>query len=308
MFFFFLFSVNSIYSKLLQISHPVTLYCGCAITSDQIHCGKDKYPFSIEHIVPKSFFSRGDKLDPNSFEERIPVFNDFENDFENDLHNQVLEPRFINNIRSNLPFAESASPFLENKKVLDSCELVLQKDRVILPKDWRRGFVARIFLYIQLKYSKNVLTEEELNMFSAWDQTYPPLKQECKRNEEILKIQGNSNPFIAKHCEEADHTIDVAIYDNQPLFTHDFKYFHEFKKKGDTLQYSFKIPTSSSASFYELLTKNEGVNCIISTKQYYYHKRIPYYLQNETIIECTSSANQEKFLFSVIEDIYKSRT
>lgn len=304
MFSFFLFSVNSIYSKLLQISHPETLYCGCAIASDQIHCGKNTYPFSIEHVVPKSFFLRGDKLDHNSSEKIIPEFNDFKDD----LHNQVLEPHFINKIRSNLPFAESASPFLENKKVLDSCELVLQKDRVILPEDWRRGFVARIFLYIQWKYPKNVLTEEELNMFSAWDQTYPPLHQECKRNKKILKIQGNSNPFIAKHCEEADHTIDVAIYYNQPLFTHDFKYFHEFKKQGDTLQYSFKIPISSSASFYELLTKNEGVDCIISTQKYYYYKRIPYYLQNEKIIQCTSSANQEKSLFLAIEDIYKSRT
>lgn len=302
MFFFFLFSGSSIYNRLLDVSSSKTVYCDCSIRGNHISCNNQTYPFSIEHVVPRSYFTRTLKSTGspiNNNEE--PYFQ-----FKNDLHNQILEPHFINYARTNLPFGEFENPFLKSKKFLHSCNLILQHDRVILPDNWKRGFIARIFLYVQNTYGHNILTEQELEMYSKWNEQYPPLSQECSRNERILQIQGNDNPFITSSCKQQDK-IDVFIYTDMPLFQHEFKYFYAVTQKNDMRTYFFKVPTQSSAHFYELVSKHEKVNCKISPLGYYVYKGVQYFLNHETIIECSSSHPQEEFSL-LIEAIYKSRT
>ena len=35
-------------------------------------------------------------------------------------------------------------------------------------------------------------------MFEKWNKDYPPTKDEIKRAKKIMKIQGNSNPYVSK--------------------------------------------------------------------------------------------------------------
>jgi deoxyribonuclease-1 len=94
---------------------------------------------------------------------RDPLFHQFEND----LHHLVPE----------LPILKRTLQTL--------CE----------PEDKLKGSIARMFLYMQLKY-KIMLPASEKMQYENWHRKYPPTEWERKRNQLIRNVQGDGNPYI----------------------------------------------------------------------------------------------------------------
>jgi len=310
MFFFFLFSTDLKKDVLIQTysEHTTTLYTDCQIDKHKISCEGKEHALSIEHIVPVDYFSRAlqstlnkkNKLPFLDLKKKIPeiVF------FKQDLHNQILEPPFINNLRSNLPFRDNETYFFKKTIPIASSSFTIQPDRVILPENYSRGFVARAFLYVQWKYQRNILTEEDLQLFEEWDNLYPPLEQECSRNKIIEKSQGWDNPFITRHCDGLTKEI-VSTYKDQPNFQHGVKYFYIHAYSNDQVHYSFKIKKEFSTLFYTQLVEQVSHICNPSFDDFFIKKSEKVILLDEVIIHCTGFIDNN--FLKIVKDIINQK-
>ncbi|MDN4015260.1 endonuclease, partial [Chryseobacterium gambrini] len=73
--------------------------------------------------------------------------------------------------------------------------------RVAMPPIETRGKIARSYLYMSKQYNIKLSSQERKTM-EAWDKLNNVTKWECERDYRIKKIQGNSNPFVSRQCEE----------------------------------------------------------------------------------------------------------
>lgn len=100
-----------------------------------------------------------------------------------DLHNLRAAIVNTNSTRSNFPFGEGSGRWkLANAK--------------FYPGDEHVGDVARIVLYIHVRYGLNLSSVGNLNMFLKWHEADPVSDFERARNNNIQDIQGSRNPFI----------------------------------------------------------------------------------------------------------------
>ncbi|WP_324719733.1 Ig-like domain-containing protein [Salinimicrobium sp. HB62] len=124
--------------------------------------------FNTEHIYPQS------KLEGNvNFEEA-----------KNDLHHLRSTDIEINEMRSNYPFTEGSGDY----------ELI--SGNSWYPGDEWKGDVARMVMYVHLKYGEPFSDVGSLEMFLRWNVEDPVSAFELQRQEVIEGAQGNRNPFI----------------------------------------------------------------------------------------------------------------
>src|SRR5690554_3228564 len=109
-----------------------------------------------------------------------------------DLHNLRAAVVSVNSSRSNYPFADGSG---SHGKVSGGW----------YPGDEHIGDVARIVLYISVRYNLNLNLVGNLEMFLRWHELDPVSDFELVRNDNIQNIQKNRNPFI-------DHPELVNIY------------------------------------------------------------------------------------------------
>ncbi|HPN30597.1 MAG TPA: endonuclease [bacterium] len=130
---------------------------------------KDLY-FNCEHIWPQSRFgsakSKGAKYD---------------------MHHIAPTESQINAKRGNNKFGEAT----EETEIS-----VLKKNRFEV-RDKFKGNIARAVFYFSVMYDLPIDEDEEKEL-RKWNQIDPPDFFEKKRNNEVLKIQGNLNIFIEK--------------------------------------------------------------------------------------------------------------
>jgi|GEM_PF-254850 len=74
-----------------------------------------------------------------------------------------------------------------------SCGLKKTFDR-FEPDDSIKGDIARILAYMKVTYHLNI--NGSVSLIKRWNKLDPVSKAERKRDAEIKKIQGNSNPFV----------------------------------------------------------------------------------------------------------------
>lgn len=137
-------------------------------------------------------------------------FNDEKYDAYSDLHHLRVSEASINTARSNSYFDElktyTKSDEYGNKWTNDVFE----------PRDEVKGDIARMLLYMTVRYNDSTLNLELtndkelasksetgtkgyigiLNTILKWNYEDPVDSKEISRNEEIYKVQGNRNPFI----------------------------------------------------------------------------------------------------------------
>ncbi len=69
-------------------------------------------------------------------------------------------------------------------------------DKSWYPGDDWKGDVARMIMYLSLRYNENFKDVGSLDLFLTWNREDPVSDFERQRNNRIQKIQGNRNPFI----------------------------------------------------------------------------------------------------------------
>ncbi len=123
----------------------------------------DQQYFNTEHIYPQSF------LEENSA---------------NDLHVMRVAEAKLNSTRSNHPYADGEGQY---KMVTSSS---------FYPGDEWRGDVARIVMYMNLRYNEPFEDVGTLELFLEWNAEDPVSLLEMQRNNVAEEAQGQRNPFL----------------------------------------------------------------------------------------------------------------
>lgn len=111
---------------------------------------------------------------------------------ESDMHNLVPAIGELNGDRSNFRFGMISG---ESRRYGDVDFEVDFKMRVAEPALAVRGDIARTYYYMQKVYGLKI-TEKQQRLFAIWDREDPVDQWEVWRNQKIMAIQGNNNPFV----------------------------------------------------------------------------------------------------------------
>ena len=146
----------------------ILVYTGEERDKREYEGNKDYSPqtFNTEHIYPQS---------------------KIENTAKGDLHHLRVCDKSVNSRRGNYPFTEGKG---EAKLV----------GRAWYPGDEWKGDVARMVLYLNLRYNEPLLNGDistgGVELFLKWNDEDPVSDLERQRNNAIEQAQGNRNPFI----------------------------------------------------------------------------------------------------------------
>ncbi|MFN4762176.1 Ig-like domain-containing protein [Gillisia sp. Q332] len=120
--------------------------------------------FNTEHIYPQSRLSAADAV--------------------TDMHHLRVADSDINSLRLNYPFTEGSG------------EAGLINGNSWYPGDEWKGDVARMVLYLNIRYGETFNKVGNLDLFLKWNAEDPVSEFEIQRNNVIEGAQGNRNPFI----------------------------------------------------------------------------------------------------------------
>lgn len=101
-----------------------------------------------------------------------------------DMHHLRVADAAINSERNNYPYTEGSGTY------------ALINDDSWYPGDEWKGDVARMVMYVNLKYGESFSEVGNLEMFLRWNVEDPVSEFEMQRQEVIEGAQGNRNPFI----------------------------------------------------------------------------------------------------------------
>jgi len=119
--------------------------------------------FNTEHVYPQSLIS---------------------NTAKGDLHHLRACDTDVNSSRANYPFTEGSGSY------------GLINGNSWYPGDDWKGDVARMIMYLNLRYDENFNDVGNLDLFLKWNAEDPVSEFENQRNDIIQNAQGNRNPLI----------------------------------------------------------------------------------------------------------------
>jgi len=120
--------------------------------------------FNTEHIYPQSKLNTSDAV--------------------TDMHHLRVADADVNSARLNYPFTEGSG------------EAKLINGNSWYPGDEWKGDVARMILYLNIRYGETFTKVGNLDLFLKWNAEDPVSAFELQRNNVIETAQGNRNPFI----------------------------------------------------------------------------------------------------------------
>ncbi|MEL0651967.1 endonuclease [Algibacter sp. TI.3.09] len=145
----------------------ILMYTGESRYWEEYSSGNNPYAtqtYNTEHIFPQSRLSSD-----------IAV---------SDLHHLRAADADVNSDRSNYPYADGSG---SNKLI---------GGNTWYPGDEWRGDVARMVMYLNIRYGEDFNKVGGLELFKAWNVADPVSAFEEQRNNVIYAAQGNRNPFI----------------------------------------------------------------------------------------------------------------
>ncbi|MFK7811634.1 MAG: endonuclease [Maribacter sp.] len=119
--------------------------------------------FNTEHVYPQSLLSADDAV--------------------TDLHHLRACDAIVNEDRLNFPFIEGTGSYGLNGENW-------------YPGDEWKGDVARMILYLSVRYNEDISKVGTIDLFLKWNVEDPVSSFEMQRNSTIEGAQGNRNPFI----------------------------------------------------------------------------------------------------------------
>ena len=150
---------------LVNNSNVILLYTSESRDKREYQSGNNSYSpqtFNTEHVYPRSLIN---------------------NTAEADLHHLRTCDISVNSSRSNLPFVDGSGTY----KIINNSWF---------PGDEWKGDVARMILYLNLRYNESFDDVGSLNLFLKWNAEDPVSDFELARHEVIASAQGNRNPLI----------------------------------------------------------------------------------------------------------------
>ncbi|MBO7591029.1 MAG: endonuclease [Prevotella sp.] len=148
--------------------------------------------YNREHTVPQSWFNESSPMKA-------------------DIVHVVPTDGYVNNKRSNYPFAEVANITYQSNQgycKLGSCKSTGYSGTVFEPNDEIKGDIARIYFYMATCYysqcgnwggdifTSSGMVDWEMNVMKAWSKLDPVDDIEIARNNAVKDVQGNRNPFV----------------------------------------------------------------------------------------------------------------
>ncbi|NJW52896.1 tandem-95 repeat protein [Salinimicrobium sp. CDJ15-91] len=161
---------NYLYDADASLENPenvVLMYSGEERYWREYTSGSNSYSpqtFNTEHIYPQSRLSS-----------ELAV---------TDLHHLRVAADDVNSLRLNHPFTEGSGDY------------GLVGDDAWYPGDEWKGDVARMVLYLNIRYGESFSKVGGLDLFLKWNAEDPVSAFEVQRNNVIESAQGNRNPFI----------------------------------------------------------------------------------------------------------------
>ena len=158
---------------------------------------KQKNKFSLEHIIPKSFFNKKHKF------------------IKNEMHNLLIYPNKMNIYRSNFKMVSKIN-IDENSKILNEKGILINYNKIIYDKycisNYNKklfypckkyhGEIARACAYFIYKYPyyKDIIFEDIISPETIinWNNNNISLF-EYKKNYLIYNLQGDTNIFISNN-------------------------------------------------------------------------------------------------------------
>ena len=196
----------------LYAQHPeqTSFYCGCDIryqgkkmVPDLASCGYEvrKQPeranrIEWEHIVPAADFGRQRQCWQEGGRKNCVKNDPLFAQMEGDMHNLVPAIGEVNGDRSDFGFSQWNGQATQ----YGQCQMVVDfRQRLVQPPERSRGAIARASLYMAQRYQLR-LSGAQQKLFEAWNRQYKVSDWECRRDEQIARLQGNHNPFIEEQC------------------------------------------------------------------------------------------------------------
>ncbi len=145
------------------------IYSGVSTYWKEYMSGNNSYSpqtFNTEHVYPQSKLGDGHA--------------------KGDLHHLRTCNGNINGKRNNWPFTDGKGTYK-------------LKNNAWYPGDAWKGDVARMILYVNLRYQESLdgdISTEGIDLFLRWNVEDPVSEIEIQRNDFIAATQGNRNPFI----------------------------------------------------------------------------------------------------------------
>ncbi|MCF4100755.1 endonuclease [Gillisia sp. M10.2A] len=150
-----------------NVDNVILMYTGQSRYWKEYTSGSNSYSpqtFNTEHIYPQS------KLASD-----LAV---------SDLHHLRSADADINSLRSNYPYTDGSGGYA----LIDGSKW--------FPGDEWKGDVARMVLYLNVRYGEEFSKVGNLDIFLKWNKEDPVSAFEIQRNNVIYSAQGNRNPFI----------------------------------------------------------------------------------------------------------------
>ncbi|AVY93599.1 MULTISPECIES: endonuclease [Microvirgula] len=178
-------------------------YCGCRYSGKEVDATSCGYRprknaergqrIEWEHVVPAWVLGHQRQCWQNGGRKQCTSSDPLFRMAEGDLVNLVPAVGEVNGDRSNFPYsvwARNPAP------VYGSCRTVVDfRLRRVQPREEVRGRIARIQLYMHQRYRLR-LSSQDRKLFCAWANAYPVDDWELRRNERLVRWQGEGNPLV----------------------------------------------------------------------------------------------------------------
>ncbi|WP_158974723.1 Ig-like domain-containing protein [Cellulophaga sp. L1A9] len=154
-------------ADLVNQDNVTLMYSGESRYWEEYTSGINSYSpqtFNTEHIYPQSLLTSTDAV--------------------TDLHHLRAADDAVNSERLNYPYTDSSGGY------------ALVNNNSWYPGDDWRGDVARMVMYLNIRYGESFSRVGELELFLSWNIADPVSEFEEQRNNVIYAAQGNRNPFI----------------------------------------------------------------------------------------------------------------
>ena len=205
-------------------TNRVDQYCGCSFSRqgkvDLSSCGyqvrrdqKRASRIEWEHVVPASNIGELHQCNREGGRQHcLDVDTDYRN-AHNDLHNLIPVVGEVNAYRSNYDMAE----FSGSEGQFGRCDFKINSGaRLAEPPENMKGDVARIYFYMADTYGIRMSNEQRAT-YAVWSQNDPVDAWEAERDLQIMRYQGNRNPYVTGEKEPSSGPFTVpAPAGNQP--------------------------------------------------------------------------------------------
>ncbi|HSM63121.1 MAG TPA: endonuclease, partial [Gillisia sp.] len=159
-----------LYNADAELDNPdnvILMYTGESRYYEEYTSGTNSYSpqtFNTEHIFPQSLLNSENAV--------------------TDLHHLRSADADINSLRSNYPYVDGSGAYK------------LIGDNEWFPGDQWKGDVARMVLYLNVRYGEEFVKVGGLDLLLKWNKEDPVSDFEIQRNNVIYAAQGNRNIFI----------------------------------------------------------------------------------------------------------------